>query len=71
MAVFRKVELKIRRAALYGKYVLTGYFKKGEINLYTNDSEIFDWLDDDADPVKHLDAKRKAYKLVCRARNNQ
>ena len=54
MATFRNINLLIRKTSMYGRDVV----------VYTNDSECFDWLNDDSNKEKHLQAKRHAYSKV-------
>ena len=64
MAKFRKVELNISRANGYGSYYITANYKGKQITAHTDDSECFDWLNDDSDPAMHLEAKRYAYRAI-------
>ena len=64
MTKFRKVEMNIKRYNGYGQYLLQSEYKGKFISVRTNDSEIFDWLEDDSNKIKHLEAKQRAYLLI-------
>ena len=64
MATFRKTNLEIRRTNSYGRYVINAKYKGRDVVVYTNDSECFDWLNDDSNKEKHLQAKRHAYSKI-------
>lgn len=67
MANFRKVEISIRRGSGYGHYILSAYYRGKKVETSTNDSEIFDWLEDESDKKMHLYAKQMAYRLIVAA----
>jgi len=67
MAKFRKVELRISRATGYGQYYLIANYKGKQIEVHTTDSECFDWLNDDSNKEKHLEAKQYAYRTIVNA----
>jgi hypothetical protein len=67
MAKFRKVELRISKANGYGSYYITARYKGKDIKVHTNDSECFDYLNDDEDKERHQQAKRYAYSKVVSA----
>jgi hypothetical protein len=69
MAKFRKVELSISRAN-GGQYYLTANYKGKQIKVHTTNSECFDWLNDDSNKEKHLEAKQYAYKTIVNAYEN-
>ena len=64
MTKFRKVEMTIKRYNGYGQYLLQSEYKGKFISVRTNDSEIFDWLEDDSSKIKNLEAKQRAYSLI-------
>lgn len=66
MAKFRKVEIKIGRGNGYGQYIVYAEYKGKYVKAKTNDSEMFDWLEDDSHRALHQDAKRRAYSLIRR-----
>lgn len=67
MATFRRINLSVKKASGYGSYYVHATYKGKEIKVFTHDSELFDWLDDDSNKTKHQDAKRAAYGLIRRA----
>lgn len=56
---FHNAEMSIE-AVSSGAYVLKGM----NTNIFTNDSTIYDYCDDDEHPLKCKEAKRTAYKLL-------
>jgi hypothetical protein len=70
MANFRKVEIEIKRKSGYGQYEVSALYKGKIVKAHTTDSEMFDWLEDDSDKVKHLEAKQRAYSLIRRTFEN-
>jgi hypothetical protein len=64
MAKFNKVEIEISRLSGYGRYQLSATYKGKEIKAVTNDSECYDWLNDDSNKEKHTEAKRHAYNKI-------
>ena len=64
MATFRNINLLIRKTSMYGRYVINAKYKGRYVVVYTTDSECFDWLNDDSNKEKHLQAKRHAYSKV-------
>lgn len=71
MARFRNVELKIRRKNGYGQYYVYAHYRGEYICVRTTNSECFDWLEDDSNPEKHIEAKRYAYSAIRRAYENR
>lgn len=67
MAKYRKVEMVIHRAKGYGQYYLQAQYRGKFISVRTTDSEMYDWLEDDFDEVKHLEAKQRAYMMIVNA----
>ena len=61
MAKFRKVELEIGRGNGYGQYIIYAKYRGKDIKAHTTDSEAFDWLNDDSNKEKHLQAKKHCY----------
>jgi len=64
MATFRNIDLMIRKTSIYGRYVINAKYKGRDVIVYTTDSECFDWLNDDSNKEKHLQAKRHTYSKV-------
>ena len=71
MATFRKVNLEIRRGSGYGQYVISANYRGKHITAHTNDSECFDWLDDDSNKELHQEAKRHAYSKIVSSYENK
>ena len=69
-AKFRKVELEIKRGNGYGSYIISAHYRGKDIKAHTNDSECFDWLNDDSNKEMHLQAKRHAYYKIVSAYKN-
>lgn len=70
MATFRKVNFEMKRGNGYGQYVIEARYKGKDIKAYTNDSEAWDWINDDSDKEKHQDALRHCYGKIVEAYNN-
>lgn len=70
MAKFNKVEISISRVSGYGQYYITAFYKGKNIKVHTNNSECFDYLEDDSNKQKNLEAKRYAYSLIKRTFEN-
>ena len=49
---------------MYGRYVINAKYKGRDVVVYTTDTECFDWLNDDSNKEKHLQAKRHAYSKI-------
>jgi hypothetical protein len=64
MARFRKIELKIEKTHLYGRYYVSAKYKGQEIKTMISNSECYDWLNDESNKEKHQEAKRYAYKAI-------
>lgn len=64
MATFRKVDIHISKENWHGGYILRADYKGEKIAVKIYDSEVFDWLNDDTNRVKHQEAKRKAYEII-------
>ena len=64
MASWKKVALDIKRGRGYGQYIITARYKGKNVTAFTNDSECFDWLNDDSNKQLHRDAKRHAYNKI-------
>ena len=68
-AKFRKVEITMTRAHGYGQYYIYANYRGKQIKVHSTDSEAFDYLDDDSNKEKHLEAKRYCYREIVRAYN--
>jgi hypothetical protein len=71
MVSFRKVKFEMERLSGYGQYLIKGTYKGKEVKVRTTDSEAWDWLKDESNPEKHVDAKRHCYKKIVQAYNEQ
>ena len=67
MQAFRKVKFTMEKLSGYGQYIIQGTYKGKDIKVSTTDSEAWDWLCDDSNPKKHLDAKRHCYMKIVQA----
>lgn len=56
---FKNQEISIERTG-YGQYILRGL----GTSVYTTDSSIYDWCDDDSDESKYMEAQERAYQLL-------
>ena len=65
--MYKGREISAKPLSRYGRYELSAKFYNREITCFTNDSEIYDWLDDNNNRGKHADAKRSALMLLQRA----
>lgn len=70
MQKFRKVEMEMVRADSYGNYYITAHYRGKDIKVSTNDSEAWDWFNNEGDTKeekeKHGEALRHCYyKIVC------
>lgn len=68
MITFKKTQMRcvrcVRANVHGGKYIIEAVYKGQEISVPINDSEIFDWLEDDSNKAKHQEAKSAAYMKV-------
>lgn len=64
--LYRGVEIRMERGRYYGHYIISAWYKDKKISVSTNDTSIFDWLDDDEVPREHEEAKAKAFELIRR-----
>jgi hypothetical protein len=62
-AKFRKTEMTMRSIG-YGQYIIEATYRGKNVKVRTNDSETYDWLDDDSDRVRYNDARKSAYTLI-------
>lgn len=54
-------EITIEKTASYGHYIIKGVYKGVNLSVLTTDSECFDWLNDESNKEKHIEAKKHAY----------
>lgn len=71
MQSFRKVQFTMERGNGYGQYIIRGTYKGKEVKAHTTDSEAWDWINDDSDRERHMDAKRHCYFKIVEAYENQ
>ena len=64
MAKFRKINLEIYKNSGYGQYTIKAIYKGKAIEAHSTNSEAFDWLNDDSNKEKHLEAKRACYYAI-------
>ena len=60
------VDVKVRRADGYGQYFISGVVEGVEVKVRDTNSECFDWIDDDSNIEKHIEAKEYAHRKLCR-----
>lgn len=70
MAKFRKVEFHMSRGNGYGQYLIHAKYKGKQMVIHTTDSEAWDYIDDDSNKEKHLNAKRHCYYKIINHYNN-
>ena len=61
---FRKVEFTIRPTSSYGRYEIEAIYRGKKIKTYTNCSETYDFVDDDSNKEKWIDARKSCYVLI-------
>ena len=61
---YHKVKFSIERAHGYGRYLITGNYYGKEVVVYTNDSAIWDYVDDDEQPKKQKEAREAVYRKI-------
>ena len=61
---FKKVSFSIEPGMKYGYYVIRANYYKKSVTVGTSDSELYDWIDDDSDREKNLNARRGCYYLI-------
>lgn len=61
MAKFRKVEFYMSRGNGYGQYLIHAKYKGKDLVIPTTDSEAWDYINDDSNKEKHMNAKRHCY----------
>ncbi|MEG2163081.1 MAG: hypothetical protein RRY55_01175 [Bacteroidales bacterium] len=66
MARFNRVEFSMRHSNTRGLYWIEATYRGRDIKVLTNDSEVFDWYDDNSDKAKHQEALRHCYNNIKR-----
>ena len=64
MASFRKIKLEISKTNGYYQYVISAKYRGKYISTHSSNSQAFDWLNDDSNKEKHLEAKRACYYAI-------
>lgn len=62
---FRKIRFSMRHGNGYGQYIIEANYRSTKIVAHTNDSEAWDYLDDDSNKEKHNNARRHCYMRIC------
>ena len=60
----------MERGSGYGQYWILGIYKGKALRVHTTNSEAWDYLDDDSDKERHMDAKRHCYYKLVQAYEN-
>ena len=71
MATFRKVEFNMIRGNGYGQYYIVTKYKGVDIKVHTTDSEAWDYINDDSNKEKHMEALRHCYMKIKQAYENR
>lgn len=58
---FKKVEFEMVRDHGYNAYLIIGKYRGKDIQVRTNDSEAWDYLDDDSNKEKRDNARKYCY----------
>jgi hypothetical protein len=61
-AIINKARYTIFKTG-YGQYEITKSTKRKAVTIHSNDSQIYDWIDDDSEPKKYSYARRKLRNL--------
>jgi hypothetical protein len=57
MAITNTIEnIKVSSTSSYGRYVISGTVNGEEVETYTNDSEAYDWYNDNSNEEKQANA---------------
>ena len=67
---FHKIDFTTYRICGYGQYIITAHYRGKYVTAYTTDSEMFDYLYNPDNKVKHLEAKRHCYYKIVEAFKN-
>lgn len=66
---FRKVKFSICQASGYGHYIIEATYRGKKIKAHTNDSEAWDYIEDDSNKEKYNDARRHCYMRITQQYN--
>lgn len=65
MVKYKNIQFDISKVSnTYGRYFIRAKYKGRDVVAQTKDSECYDWLNDDSNKEKHLQAKRHAYSKI-------
>jgi hypothetical protein len=67
MAKFRKVQFNMKRGCGYGQYLIEGTYRGKSITVHTTDSEAWDYIGDDSNKEKQLQARKHCYYKIVHA----
>lgn len=67
---FNKVEFHMTRGNGYGQYYIHSTYKGKVLKIHTTNSEAWDWIDDDTNKEKHMNALRHCYHMIVNEYNN-
>lgn len=61
---YRKVKFSMSKSSGYGNYVINSIYKGKSVRIVCHNSIAYDWLDDDSDKEKMLEARRYCYQKI-------
>lgn len=56
--------MSVIKTRMYGHYTLRASYRGKTISVVITDAEVFDWLDDESNKKKNLEAKRFCYNKI-------
>lgn len=62
--VFRGVRFVMEKTDHTGWYFITSCYHRTYVRVVTDNSYAWDWIDDDSDKSKHVNAKRYCYRVT-------
>lgn len=62
-ATYKDIDFTMTKTG-YGQYTLSAVVEGRTIKLHSTDSEMYDYLDDEEDEIKHNDALEAAWRAV-------
>ena len=71
MATFRKVEFNMIRGIGYGQYYIVSRYNGVDLKVHTTDSEAWDYINNDSNKEKHMEALRHCYMKIKQAYENR
>ena len=66
MAKYRNVEFTVSKGSGYSQYIIEATYKGVEITVTTNNSQMWDFLEDDSNPKKRQEALRYCHGRIMR-----